>query len=276
MPHGTYGSLRSSRRPSPESYEALITTHREQNEVKQRAEANMLQSEWRALRTMSPRSSSAPCHDDHTPPHEKEAVASSLDEATKLAVAKAQEKLEKLEAERQAKEAWHDEQRRLMERQEKLTECLTARYSTSSSASSSERTVQAADDDEEEEEEEDDDEEDVLAYCPDPRFHSEPECQPDPEPEAPNPQPESAVQLEPEQRAMATPTPVLMPEPTPTLDLEPPDVTPQLGLEPPPKPQQSEPPKPQTEPRPPAPRTPRTPRAGFGQSSRRRRESAGA
>ena len=271
MPHGTYGSLRSSRRPSPESYEALITTHREQNEVKQRAEAIVLQREWRALRTMSPRSSSVPCHDDHTPPHEKEAVASSLDEA----VAKAQEKLEKLEAERQAKEAWHDEQRRLMERQEKLTECLTARYSTSSSASSSERTVQAADDDEEEEED-DDDEEDVLAYCPDPRFHSEPECQPGPEPEEPNPQQESAVQLEPEQRAMATPTPVLMPEPTPTLDLEPPDVTPQLGLEPPPKPQQSEPPKPQTETRPPAPRTPRTPRAGFGQSSRRRRESAGA
>ena len=152
MPHGNFSSLRSSRL----EHDALVTARCQQVDLKHHEEATSLRDEWRKLRVSMPPSSARPCMEPRCDTADD--GASTADAVMVAAVASAAAKL----AERvRAKDAWLAEQRRLVDNQTALTDCLTARYSTSSGGSS-ERTQS---DDE-------GNEDDVLAYCPDESYHS--------------------------------------------------------------------------------------------------------
>lgn len=188
MPHGNFSDLRSSLTPR-DHHDILVSARRHQLELKQRVDVDLLVTEWRSLRVSSASAHHPRNHpqadDDLAEPLNNQAESSAIDEATREALATAEAKLAELEDDRRAKDEWLAEQRRKTEEQAQLTECLTARYSTSSSSSFSDRSERTSKSDE--------DEDDILAYYPHPEPTPEPkawreepkaaEAQPQPEPQ---------------------------------------------------------------------------------------------
>jgi len=173
MPHGSFGSARSSARAAPADHVALVSARRQHLDVSKRAEVDVLRGEWRKLRASTPRAARLACNMAEDPPP----TATDEDDtarAVAAAVAAAEAKMAERERESRTKDAWLAEQRRLVAEQAELTDALTARYSTSSGSSSerSERTNPSAEDEETE---------DLLAACGAPEGR-EPEAKPPPVP----------------------------------------------------------------------------------------------